>query len=194
MSLKKFNAVCSWILTAVLLAHVTVSVVFMLTGLYDLQLMIILSRTIAVVCTAHILVSLAVVFILRDRADKSRYKGQKRKKYKSLNLRTLVQRASGLCILILLYPHIKLFTSFIYEFKPLAVGNKIIVFIVESLFFIMVFLHLAVSFSRSFISMGMIRTDAAEKRLDRTAFAVCAAGLAVVLVSLAVFLVKWPAA
>lgn len=186
MTVKKFNAVCTWVLTVLLLTHIVFTVIFMLTGWYDINILIVTSRGTAFVCILHVLVSLYVLFFLHDRTDMSSYAG--------LNRKTIIQRATGLAILALVHPHISIFTGFIYEFKPITIPFKVLTFIVEALFFFAVFCHLGVSFSGSFITMGLIRTDTAEKRLQKVSFAVCLAGLAASVISLAVFLFKWPTA
>ena len=194
MSLKKFNAVCALILTALLIIHITISLVFMLTGLYNLNLTLIAARALSLTCIVHIIVSLTVLFIIRDRADKSKYGSQKAKTYPALNMRIMIQRVTGLALLVMIHFHIATFQSFIYDFKPLTFGGKAFAFFIEALFFGIVLLHLAVSFSRAFISLGLIRSEETEKRLDRGAFFTCGALFVIIIISLAVFLMKWPAA
>jgi hypothetical protein len=114
--------------------------------------------------------------------------------YAGLNRKTIIQRATGLGILALVHPHTSILKSFIYEFKPITIPVKILTFVVEALFFFVVFCHLAVSFSGSFVTMGMIWSDKAEERLQKVSITICIAGLAASVISLAVFLVKWPTA
>ena len=186
MTVKKFNAICTWVLTVLLLTHITLTVIFMFTGWYNLNMLIGTSRGTAFVCILHVLVSLYVLFFLHDGTDMSSYAG--------LNRKTIIQRATGLAILALVHPHISIFTGFINEFKPITIPFKVLTFIVEALFFFAVFYHLGVSFSGSFITMGLIRTDKAEERLQKVSLAICLAGLAVSVISLAFFLVNWQTA
>lgn len=194
MTLKKFNAVCSWILIALLIVHITISLVYMLTGIYNVNVTMMAARALSATCVVHILVSLTVVFILRDRADRSRYGSQKAKSYRALNIRTMIQRISGVSLLLMIHFHISTFKSFIYGGVPLTTGSKIGVFLIEALFFGDVLLHLAVSFSRSCISLGLLRSETTEKKLDRIVFFICGALFVFIIVSLTIFLVKWPAA
>lgn len=186
MTVKKFNAICTWMLTLLLMTHITLSVIFMLTGWYDLKMLIVTSRGTALLCILHVLISLFVIFFLHDGTDMS--------SYARLNKKTIIQRATGIGILALVHPHISIFKSFIYEFKPITVPFKVLTFIIEALFFFAVFCHLGVSFSGSFVTLGLIRSDEAEKRLHKVSVAFCIAGFAAAVVSLIVFLVKWPTA
>lgn len=186
MTVKKLNAVCSWVLLALLIGHVATTTAFLLTGWFDMKLFVVLPRILAVVCVIHVCLSLFIVFFLHDGSDVS--------KYGKMSQRTIVQRASGLLILALVHPHVKLFSSFIYEGLPLTGLQKLGVFLVEILFFGSVFTHIECSFSRSLISMGLIRTDAAEKRVDYAARTLCALLFAFTMFSLARFLIFWQTA
>ena len=115
MILKKTNAVISWILIALLLVHIYTTLVYLLTGRFNLELMMKAPRALAVVCIIHVCISLAIVFFMHDGSDFTRYG--------KLNQRTFMQRLSGLMILLLVHPHVKLFASFIYENVPLSAGR-----------------------------------------------------------------------
>lgn len=186
MVIKKLNAVLSWILTALLIGHIATTLNFLLTGAYDFQVMMKLPRILAVVCILHVCLSIGIVFFMHDGSDLT--------KYRKLNQRTLVQRASGLMILLLVHPHVRMFESFLYESVPLAPGKKILVFLVEMLSFASIYTHLGCSFSRSLITMGLIRSEKTEHRVDTAAAVLCAAGFALTFFALASFLIKWPSA
>ena len=183
MALKKTNAVISWILIALLLVHIYTTLVYLLTGRFDLQIMMKVPRALAIVCVIHVCISLAIVFFMHDGSDFT--------KYGKLNQRTFMQRLSGLLILLLVHPHVKLFASFIYESVPLSAGRKILVFVVEMLFFGAIYTHLECSFSRSLITMGLIRSEKTEHAVDIAARALCALGFAVTFFALARFLIMW---
>ena len=183
MILKKTNAVISWILIALLLVHIYTTLVYLLTGRFNLELMMKAPRALAVVCIIHVCISLAIVFFMHDGSDFGRYG--------KLNQRTFMQRLSGLMILLLVHPHVKLFESFIYENVPLSAGRKIFVFIVEMLFFGSIYTHLECSFSRSLITMGLIRSEKAERAVDYAARAFSVLGFVVTFFALARFLILW---
>ena len=177
---------CTWILTAVLLGHIVTTMAFLLTGWFDLKMFMALPKIVGIVCLIHVCISMYVIFLKHDGTDISGY-GR-------LNRRTIAQRATGITILALVHPHVKLFESFLFESLPLSLPHKIVVFIVEMVFFGAIYLHLACSFSRSFITMGMIRSEKAEQAIDMGARIFAIAGFAVAFFALARFLINWPAA
>lgn len=183
MALKKINAVASWILIALLLVHIFTTLAYLLTGWVNMDIMMKAPRALAIVCVIHVCISLAIVFFMHDGSDFTRYG--------KLNQRTFMQRLSGLMILLLVHPHVKLFASFIYENVPLSAGRKILVFAVEMLFFGAIYTHLECSFSRSLITMGLIRSEKAERAVDYTMRTLCVLGFALTFFALARFLIMW---
>ncbi len=169
-----------------LLVHIVTTLAFLLTGWFDLKLFMTVPRIVAVVCVIHVCISLYIVFFKHD--------GTNIGGYGKLNQRTIVQRASGILILLLVHPHVQLFSSFIYEGLPISVPRKILVFVVEMLFFGAIYTHIECSFSRSFISLGLIRSEKTEHRIDICARTFAAVGFAVTFFALARFLIGWPTA
>ena len=111
-------------------------------------------------------------------------------RYGRQNLRVILQRASALVILALLHLHVKAF-GFIVSGASLSGADKAFLLITELLFFGAVSLHLGVSFSRSLITMGLLSSDAGEKRTDRAAWAISALLMAVSAAALVKFVVSW---
>lgn len=183
MSLKKTNAVISWILIILLLVHIASTQLYMIAGIFNMQLMMQLPKALGMICVVHICISLGIVFFMHDGSDFT--------KYGKLNRKTLLQRLSGIMIILLIHAHINLFASFIYENLPISAGKKIVVFIVEMIFFGAIFLHLDSSFTKSFITMGMIRSEKTERGIDIAARIFCVFGFAFTFVVLARFLVMW---
>lgn len=186
MTSKKLNAVCTWILMPALLVHIVTTLAFLLTGWFDMKLFVIVPRIVGVVCIMHVCISMYIVFFKHDGANIGGYG--------KLNQRTIVQRASGIMILLLVHPHVKLFSSFLYENLPLPTPRKIVIFIVEMLFFGAIYTHLECSFSRSLITMGLIRSEKTEHTIDMCARTFAAVGFVVTFFALARFLISWPAA
>ena len=157
MLLKKMNTICSWIIIGFLLGHLGTMSYSMLTGWYNFFVCKRLAHGTAIAVAIHVMLSLILVFFVHDGTDFSKYKKQ--------NRRVILQRASGLIIVALLHLHIKAF-GFIVSGTVLSAADKCFILITEFLFFGAIFVHLGVSFSRSLISMGMIRSDAVQKRAD----------------------------
>lgn len=186
MTIKKLNAVCSWILIALLLVHIFTTLVYLAMGIFSLKVMMTVPRVLAMVCILHVCLSLWIVFFMHD--------GSKFDRYGKLNQRTFMQRLSGLMILALVHPHVKIFASFIYDHSALAPARKLMVFVVEMLFFFAIYVHLECSFSRSLITMGLIRSEKAEHAVDIAARTFSAVFFVLTFVILARFLITWPTA
>lgn len=186
MVIKKLNAVCSWILIALLLVHIFTTLLYMAADIYNLQLMMKVPRILAMVCILHICFSLWIVFFMHD--------GSKFDRYGKLNQRTFMQRLSGLLILALVHLHVKIFASFIYDHSALSPARKLLVFVVEMMFFAAIYVHLECSFSRSLITMGLIRSEKTEHAIDIAARTFSAVFFALTFIILARFLITWPTA
>lgn len=182
MFFKKFNTICSWIIIGFLLGHLGTMCYSMLTGWYDVSICKGLAHQTAAAVAIHVMLSLILVFFFHDGADFSKYKKQ--------NRRVILQRTSGLVIIALLHLHTKAF-GFIVTGMALSSAEKCFLLITELLFFGAIFVHLGVSFSRSLISMGMIRSDAVQKRVDWLLGIFCGLLLVITMVALTRFVALW---
>ena len=182
MVLKKINAICSWIIIGFLLGHLGTMSYSMLTGWYDYSICKRLAYATAIVVAIHVTLSLILVFFFHDGANFSKYKKQ--------NRQTFLQRASGLVIIALLHLHTKAF-GFIATGMSLSAADKCFLLVTEFLFFGAIFVHLGVSFSRSLISMGIIRSDTVQKRADCLLGIFCGLFLVITMVALTRFVALW---
>lgn len=182
MLLKKCNAICSWIIIGILIGHLGTMSYSMLTGWYNLSVCKKLAQGTAIAVAIHVTLSLILVFFFHDGTDFSKYKKQ--------NRRIILQRVSALVMLALLHLHIKAF-GFIVAGTVLSVADKGFILITEFVFFGSIFVHLGVSFSRSLISMGIIRSDAAQKRADCVLGILCGLLFVVTMVALTRFVILW---
>lgn len=182
MFLKKINAICSWICIGFLLGHLGTMCYSMLTGWYDYSICKGLSHATAAAVAIHVMLCLILVFFFHDGADFSKYKKQ--------NRRVILQRASGLVIIALLHLHTKSF-GFIVTGMVLSAADKCFLLIIEFVFFGAIFVHLGVSFSRSLISMGIIRSDTVQKRADCLLGIFCGLFLVITMVALTRFVALW---
>ncbi len=180
--LKKCNSICSWILTVCLFGHFLTMSYSMLTGWYDYSLCKMLARSTAAVTALHVMISLVIVFFFHD--------GSQLMKYPRHNIRTILQRASGLVIVCLLHMHVKAF-QFIMSGTALSVSHKISLLATEILFFAAIFIHLGASFSRSLITMGLLSSDASEKKTDRVIITLCAVLMILTTFALTRYVILW---
>ena len=180
--IKKLNAVCSWILTAFLIAHLATMSYSMWTGWYDFNLCKAMAHGTAFIAVIHIAVSLIILFFMNDGTDLRRYKKN--------NMRVILQRASGLVIIALLHLHVQAF-GFIVSGEALSVSDKAFILVTEIAFFAAIFVHLCVSLSRSFITVGLVRSDSAEKKADIAAKIICVVLMIISSAALLKFVITW---
>lgn len=168
--IKKWNAVCSWMLTLFLLGHMLTMSIPMLTGGQDYSDCQILAGGIVAIVLIHVVLCIVSYYPRRGILNFQRYRKE--------NWRLITQRISGIVILILLYPHMRVL-HLIISGASFSGGAKFLVLVTEILFAGAAFLHLSVSFSRSMLTLGLLRNDRMEKLVDCVTWIIC--GLLMVL-------------
>lgn len=168
--IKKWNAVCSWMLTLFLLGHMLTMSIPMLTGGQDYSDCQILAEGIVTTVLIHVVLCIVSYYPRRGILNFHRYRKE--------NWRLITQRISGIVILILLYPHMRVL-HLIISGASFSGGAKFLVLVTEILFAGAAFLHLSVSFSRSMLTLGLLKNDRMEKLVDYVTWIIC--GLLMVL-------------
>ena len=168
--IKKWNAVCSWMLTLFLLGHMLTMSIPMLTGGQDYSDCQILAEGIVATVLIHVVLCIVSYYPRRGVLNFHRYR--------KANWRLITQRISGIVILILLYPHMRVL-HLIISGASFSGGAKFLVLVTEILFAGAAFLHLSVSFSRSMLTLGLLKNDRMEKLVDYVTWIIC--GLLMVL-------------
>ena len=168
--IKKWNAVCSWMLTLFLLGHMLTMSIPMLTGGQDYSDCPILAGGIVATVLIHVVLCIVSYYPRRGILNFHRYRKE--------NWRLITQRISGIVILILLYPHMRVL-HLIISGASFSGGAKFLVLVTEILFAGAAFLHLSVSFSRSMLTLGLLKNDRMEKLVDYVTWIIC--GLLMVL-------------
>ena len=168
--IKKWNAVCSWMLTLFLLGHMLTMSIPVLTGGEDYSVCQILAGGIAATVLIHVVFCIVSYYPRRGVLNFHRYSKE--------NWRIITQRISGILILILLYPHMRVL-HLIISGASFSGGAKFLVLVTEILFAGAAFLHLSVSFSRSMLTLGLLKNDRMEKLVDYVTWIIC--GLLMVL-------------
>lgn len=168
--IKKWNAVCSWMLTLFLLGHMLTMSIPMLTGGQDYSDCQILAEGFVATVLIHVVLCIVSYYPRRGILNFHRYR--------KANWRLITQRISGIVILILLYPHMRVL-HLIISGASFSGGAKFLVLVTEILFAGAAFLHLSVSFSRSMLTLGLLKNDRMEKLVDYVTWIIC--GLLMVL-------------
>ena len=154
MRLKKTNAVIALITLLIFLVHSlyqTVSYVFLIRVPVIPH---ILGGTLTLFFVAHAVISVIIIFKRNDTV-KIEYFGQNRK--------TALQRDLGILSFILFW------------FHPETAGHlpNIVLTVIQVIFFCIVFVHIAVSFSKAFVTLGVIQDMNKLKTVDRVTAIVC---------------------
>ena len=144
MILKKINAILSLVTTILLLTHAISVALWMLSqGSIVIHERFSVSFILIITVVLHALVSIALMILAH--AGEKRQKGRA---YPRMNLPTIVQRISGVLLILFTWLHIAGAMGFM---TPPQVVHAI----VPPLFFIIVMAHIAVSTSKAFITLGV---------------------------------------
>ena len=162
---KKLNAVLSLGIIASVLTHIVYEIIAYLTFYYNPALTKIIAFTTLGLAGLHALCSAGLLFFAHDRGNGMRYP--------KLNARTLIQRVSAAAMVLMIVPHINNFKIL----SSLAGSNRVLFYVVlfsQLLFYAAVLIHVAVSVSRAFISLGLVSTGKAVRAIDVTVWILCA--------------------
>lgn len=157
--LKKINSALGLLSIAAMLVHIAYSVFAYLTMYYNPTLKTVFSIPFIVLVCMHAVCGMTVLFMQKDgcRADL----------YPKQNVQTILQRVSAALIFPLLILHLNTFSL-----MKASAENGLKVFIVllivaEFLFFGVVITHVAVSFSKGFITLGILSSPKKQVIIDR---------------------------
>ncbi|MCR5383268.1 MAG: hypothetical protein K6E72_01320 [Saccharofermentans sp.] len=161
---KKINAVLGLILVTAFLIHIIYEIYAYLTFYYNPVFTRAIADSAMSIAVLHMLFSAFIVFISHDKGMGMRY-------FK-LNIRTLLQRISAIAIVVLLFPHLKTF-SLLKE----SYGTNMFLFAsvmtAQILFYAAILFHISVSTTNAFITLGIMSSEKARKRLDVTVSTIC---------------------
>ena len=162
MRIKKLNAWLALLTVALLLLHETYQLFAFILFYYNPVMTKILGYSLASVFILHGILSAYCVFGLHD---------SKSVAYKKMNIRTVLQRISGLAMILLLPLHI---CSFLLLQRSAGTFIFYLLLAFQALFYAAINCHVAVSFSSSFITLGYLEDMDKKDRIDRTAWAISA--------------------
>lgn len=142
MNLRKINAIISMLIVVLLLDHAIFYAVVMLSRYRIPTHATVLPWMITALVVIHAILSIAMAVLGHKGAEK-----RKCNTYAKLNARTMLQRFSGILMMVLVGVHI---AGAATHFQP-----KILHAVLHPIFFAMVLMHLAVSMSKAFITLGI---------------------------------------
>ena len=142
MLLRKINAVLSLICTVLILYHAIFLSVWMLSRCSIAKPESFLPRILMILVLIHAIISIILGVLGHKNAEK-----RKTNNYPKLNIPTIMQRASGILMILLLAVHILGANNY---YKPKALHA-----VLHPLFFAIVLAHVAVSVSKAMITLGI---------------------------------------
>ena len=187
MKLKKCNAVLALLTILALLVHVGYNVFAYFTYYYNPTLKTLTVVPIVVFACAHAITGMCSVFLLDD--------GTRLDVYRKQNRGTIVQRVSAAFIFPLLIVHLQTFSLL----QNASDSDNWIVFglvlCAQVVFYAAIAAHTATSFSKAFITLGLLSNRKVQVQMDRVVIVVCivlfvAAAIVIISAQLGMFLSK----
>lgn len=163
--LKKLNAVLGLLTIALLIAHAGYSAVSYIFMLYHPNVTKALSLPLLVIVCLHAILGMSLVFLHSDGTDLTAYPGY--------NKATIAQRVSAALIFPMLLLHIRTFALMSSAAEAGAKAPVVLLILVEVLFFGTIFTHIAVSFSRALITLGLLSSREKQRRIDKACIIIC---------------------
>ena len=165
MILKKINAVTAILSALALFVHMGYNAYLYYTLLYNPVLSSITSISVMVLVCIHAVCGMCSVFLMGD--------GTRADSYGRQNKGVILQRVSAALIFPLLIVHIKTFDLL----KKCADNSQWVLFglliFIQILFYVVVLVHTATSFSKAFITLGILGDSNKKRIIDRIVYVVC---------------------
>lgn len=162
--LKKVNAAMAMLVLLSLCGHAGTMCFSLWTGWYNFLIAKSFAYVTVIALAFHVLISLTTFFFFHDGANL---------KYTKENRTTFLQRVSALAMLVLLHAHMNAY-SHMATGEVLTIGKTIFYCISEFLFFASVMTHVAVSFSKGLITLGLVSSAESVHRIDIISYFICA--------------------
>lgn len=169
--LKKCNAVCALVATMALLVHVGYNAYAYLTFYYNPTLNTLTALPFLICACLHAAMGIYAVFFQGD--------GTRMGLYQRLNWRTLLQRMAAFLMVPLLVAHLQTFTLLSESAARGARGAFVLVVGLQLAFYAVVAAHVATSFSRALITLGLLDSRERQRRLDRFSSIICVVAMLV---------------
>lgn len=164
MKLKKINAALGLLSILFILIHMGYNVFAYLTFYYNPVLSKMTAVPFMILVCLHAVCGMLVVFLQKD--------GSRMDLYPKQNLQTILQRASAALIFPLLILHINTFAMMREASEKGNVWFIVLLLMGELLFFAVVITHVAVSFTKGFITLGLLSSDRLRRKLDGVIYVV----------------------
>ena len=164
--MKKFNAILALLTILSLLGHTAVMTYSLMTGWYNFVICHALGGAALLLLTLHAALSIIIVFFCHE--------GSALTRHWKLNIRTILQRGTGLLLILVIHMHMNVY-GFIAAGQALTAGDRACKILLELLFAASLMVHVGTSFSKALITLGWLASEDAARRIDRvtTVVVVC---------------------
>lgn len=165
MKLKKISAAAGLLSSLGLLVHVVYNIYAYLTFYYNPTLNMLTAVPFILFTCVHAVCAMCSVFLLGD--------GTRLDTYQKQNMQTVIQRVSAALIFPLLILHIRT-----YDLLETSAEKEewfmfgLLIFL-QIIFYGVVAAHVAVSFSKGLITLGILADREKQKKLDRFLYVFC---------------------
>ena len=161
MKLKKANAILGLFAILILLAHAGYQTVAYIMFIYNPLVTCLLGWITVAVVSAHAILGMSMLAFAHD--------GGSVKDYPGMHLRTILQRASAIGIMVMLVLHIKA-----YDILRSGTPGLVAAELIQLLFFSFIFIHIGTSFTNAFVTLGLLGDMDKKKKIDRVVWVICA--------------------
>lgn len=180
--IKKVNSLFALISVMSICGHAGTMVYSLITGWYSYSLCKAFAHITACSVSVHVALCLIIYFFIHE-GSKISYAGKE-------NIETIIQRVTGLLIILLVHRHIVNY-GFIMSGEVFPTADRVKLLICELIYFGAIFAHLAVSVQRIGISFGIIRSRKAYSVIEKIIKPLCAALFILTAFALVRFVVMW---
>ena len=167
MKLKKTNATLGLLTIVMLIIHAGYQMAAYVRFEHNEKVTMALGAAILVLMLLHIVLAMVIVMITGDGTDITAYPRD--------NVRTIVQRASAIGIMVFLAGHL-----YAYDILTSGPAGLIAASIIQIIFFGMIFIHTATSLSNGFVTLGLLQSETKKQILDRVVMALCTVAFAAI--------------
>ena len=174
MKLKKANAIFGLLTIVLLLVHAGYEMYAYIKFIYAPFVTAFLSYLVLGALLVHMVLGMSIMMFAHDGADL--------KAYPKENRSVIIQRGSAIAMMVLVFAHIKAFDILQSHFG--GIFSLILVVVLQAAFFAAVFLHVATSFSKAFITLGWLSTLEKKNAIDRVVSIICAIAFVAILIIL----------
>ena len=158
MGLKKANAILGLLSIVFMVIHIGYSVFCYLTMYYNETLKAHIAAPLIVLMCLHAICGMLTLFFQSD--------GSSMNMYPKKNMGTIIQRVCAALIFPLLILHLFTFNIMKSAAKSGNMWVIYLMFVVEILFFACVIAHVSISLSKGLVTLGLLTSPTAQKRLD----------------------------